>query len=115
MNKRKALAAAAAITMVALAATIALGANLGLFGLTTARSGPGDFAPVGVDASAAAGHTESAGGPAPTGATEPDRGQGVTHDGESDGSHEDDARETSQEGHESREGHESHDEGDEDD
>ena len=46
MQRRKALATAGGITVTALAATIALGANLGLFGLTNDQSGPGDFAPV---------------------------------------------------------------------
>jgi hypothetical protein len=43
MQRRKALAAAGAITATATAAVIALGANLGLFGLTADQSGPGTF------------------------------------------------------------------------
>lgn len=43
MQRRKALAAAGAITVTATAAVIALGANLGLFGLTGDQSGPGTF------------------------------------------------------------------------
>ena len=43
MQRRKALAAAGAITATATAAVIALGANLGLFGLTGDQSGPGSF------------------------------------------------------------------------
>jgi hypothetical protein len=46
MQRRKALATAGAISATALAATIALGANLGLFGLTTASGGPGTLEPV---------------------------------------------------------------------
>jgi len=48
MQKRKALAAAGAATITALAATVAAGTNLGLFGLATgSSSGPGSFDPVG--------------------------------------------------------------------
>jgi hypothetical protein len=47
MQKRKALAAAGAVTMTALAATVALGTNMGLFGLTNDPVGPGSFGPVG--------------------------------------------------------------------
>lgn len=43
MERRKALATAASVSAVALAATIALGANVGLFGLTTQDNGPGSF------------------------------------------------------------------------
>ena len=43
MERRKALATAASVSAVALAATIALGANVGLFGLTTHDNGPGSF------------------------------------------------------------------------
>jgi hypothetical protein len=46
MQRRKALATAGAISATALAATIALGANLGLFGLATASGGPGTVEPV---------------------------------------------------------------------
>jgi hypothetical protein len=51
MDRRKALATAGAVTVTGLAAALALGANLGLFGLATARTGPGDFAPVGAASS----------------------------------------------------------------
>lgn len=47
MERRKALATAAAITATALAATIALGTNAGLFGLANDPGGPGTFEPVG--------------------------------------------------------------------
>lgn len=43
MERKKALATAASVSAVALAATIALGANVGLFGLTTQENGPGSF------------------------------------------------------------------------
>ncbi len=43
MERRKALATAASISAVALAATVALGANVGLFGLTNSDNGPGSF------------------------------------------------------------------------
>jgi hypothetical protein len=46
MERRKALATAGAVTATALAATIALGANLGLFGLATSEAGPGTLEPV---------------------------------------------------------------------
>ena len=43
MERRKALATAASVSAVALAATIALGANVGLFGLTSDGKSPGSF------------------------------------------------------------------------
>lgn len=43
MERRKALATAASVSAVALAATLALGANVGLFGLTSSDNGPGSF------------------------------------------------------------------------
>ena len=43
MERRKALATAASVSAIALTATIALGANVGLFGLTSRDSGPGTF------------------------------------------------------------------------
>ena len=43
MQRKKALATAASVSAVALAATIALGANVGLFGLTNGDHGPGTF------------------------------------------------------------------------
>jgi len=55
MERRKALATAGAVTTVVVAATLALGANLGLFGLTDDGGGPGTFDPV--DASVVNGST----------------------------------------------------------
>jgi hypothetical protein len=46
MQRRKALATAGAITLTAATATLALGANLGLFGLGTPDTGVGNFVPV---------------------------------------------------------------------
>jgi hypothetical protein len=43
MERRKAVATAGAVTAMGIAAVIALGANLGLFGLTGHESGPGHF------------------------------------------------------------------------
>ena len=43
MERKKALATAASVSAIALAATIALGANVGLFGLTATDNGPGSF------------------------------------------------------------------------
>jgi hypothetical protein len=60
MQRRKALATAGAISVTALAATIALGANLGLFGLTDDHGGPGNFAPVGAARHGPVGTTEVA-------------------------------------------------------
>lgn len=68
MERRKALATAGAATAAALAATIALGANLGLFGLTSSGAGPGTFEPV--DATKPPPRTEVIDVPVPvTGAT----------------------------------------------
>ena len=47
MERRKAFATAGAVTMTALAAVVALGANVGIFGLTGADDGPGQFKLVG--------------------------------------------------------------------
>ena len=43
MDRRKAFATAGALSATALPATIALGANVGLFGLSQHDSGPGNF------------------------------------------------------------------------
>jgi len=47
MERRKAFATAGAVTMTALAAVVALGANVGIFGLTGTDDGPGQFKLVG--------------------------------------------------------------------
>ncbi len=43
MERRKAFATAGAVSVTALAAVMALGANMGLFGLTRSDAGPGQF------------------------------------------------------------------------
>ena len=96
MQRRKALATAGAISVTALAATIALGANLGLFGLTDNSSGPGNFAPVGAH-HASVTRTEVVDVPALTGDS-PTSGASATGDAHA-------PHDESREGHRS-EGHE---------
>lgn len=43
MERRKAFATAGAVSVTALALVVALGANMGLFGLTRSNDGPGNF------------------------------------------------------------------------
>ena len=43
MQRRKAFAAAGAVSATALVGVLALGANIGLFGLTSRTDGPGEF------------------------------------------------------------------------
>jgi hypothetical protein len=47
MERRKAFATAGAVSVTALVAVVALGANVGLFGLTGPTDGPGQFKLVG--------------------------------------------------------------------
>ncbi|MCJ7672931.1 MAG: hypothetical protein MUP67_12930 [Acidimicrobiia bacterium] len=82
MQRRKAFATAGAVSVTALALVVALGANVGLFGLTRHDDGPGRFKLVG-NTSASPSAVAPAGTSAPS-ATSSSGGQPTSDDHEAE-------------------------------